>query len=545
VRAIDRPADRRGATFSARSRPAAACSSTSTPPRSTPATRRRARTRRGAAEQQVNAGATVRNGSKWSATIFVKYLGVAPAIEEDALRLRSSTTVGAQFTSRLTKTTRLTVDVFNLFNQGTGRIDYFGASRLWTRRAASTATCSTRGAARLPRPAVHALLTGPARRNPIKWGDEPSPGVLGKRAAAIAASDKPVSIAALSGAGTRRAGRDRGARADRLRYPPSSRPSAGPGRDAASSSDTHTSNWLPRGVMRSASRCRRACRRARRRSPSRSSTRSDDARRGRRARVAATLPTASGSDAAPWRGGIGAATRAIGELAWNEGARRLVLPPLRPRGDDDHGYMLGDSPLLRGASSTSAAATASPTSASRSARRAGNSSASIRSRGSSAWRRSSRTTSCPPTSSREPELPPGRRQPPAVRRRQLRRGDLVGIRRAHGGRLHAALREMRRVLVPDGLFLVVPGLYYSDIGHHLGEFSSEPFFHLKKTPEELTKLVLETPPKYIDRSGEFATNEQYWQWHTELNRITVSAVRARAARARTSSRGAWRCAPIR
>jgi hypothetical protein len=90
-----------------------------------------------------------------------------------------------------------------------------------------------------------------------------------------------------------------------------------------------------------------------------------------------------------------------------------------------------------------------------------------------------------------------------------------------GGYLQA-LREVKRVLVPDGLFVVVPGLFYSDIGHHLGEFSSEPFFHLEKTPEEVRRLVLETPPKYIDRSGEFATNEQYWQWHTELNRITVS-----------------------
>jgi ubiquinone/menaquinone biosynthesis C-methylase UbiE len=90
-----------------------------------------------------------------------------------------------------------------------------------------------------------------------------------------------------------------------------------------------------------------------------------------------------------------------------------------------------------------------------------------------------------------------------------------------GGYLQA-LREMKRVLRPDGLIMVHPGLYYSNLGHHLGEFSNEPFFHLKKTREEIRKMVLETPPKYIDRSGEFSSNEQFYQWFTELNPITVT-----------------------
>jgi SAM-dependent methyltransferase len=90
-----------------------------------------------------------------------------------------------------------------------------------------------------------------------------------------------------------------------------------------------------------------------------------------------------------------------------------------------------------------------------------------------------------------------------------------------GGYLQA-LREVKRVLKPDGLFFVAPGLFYSLIGHHLGEFSDEPFFHLKKSREEIRRMVLETPPKYIDRAGEFASNEQYWQWFTELNPITVT-----------------------
>ncbi len=89
-----------------------------------------------------------------------------------------------------------------------------------------------------------------------------------------------------------------------------------------------------------------------------------------------------------------------------------------------------------------------------------------------------------------------------------------------GGYLRA-LGEVRRVLKPGGLFFVHPGLYYTSYGHHLGEFSSEPFFHLKKAPEEVERIVLTTPPNRIDRAGEDPSAEQCLQWYHELNRITV------------------------
>lgn len=84
------------------------------------------------------------------------------------------------------------------------------------------------------------------------------------------------------------------------------------------------------------------------------------------------------------------------------------------------------------------------------------------------------------------------------------------------------LREIRRVLRPDGLLFVHPGLYYGNFGHHLGEFSREAHFHLKHDRAVLRAMVLGSQPDYIDRSGEFASPAQYWQWFEELNPITVS-----------------------
>ncbi|GIX32483.1 MAG: hypothetical protein KatS3mg125_0439 [Lysobacterales bacterium] len=88
---------------------------------------------------------------------------------------------------------------------------------------------------------------------------------------------------------------------------------------------------------------------------------------------------------------------------------------------------------------------------------------------------------------------------------------------------HQAMVEIRRVLKPDGLLFAHPGLYYSNLGHHLGEFSDEPFVHLKRSREALRELVLSTTPRYIDRAGEFASPAQYWQWFEELNPITVAS----------------------
>lgn len=90
-----------------------------------------------------------------------------------------------------------------------------------------------------------------------------------------------------------------------------------------------------------------------------------------------------------------------------------------------------------------------------------------------------------------------------------------------GGYLQT-LKEIKRVLKDGGLFFLHPGLYYSSFGHHIGEFSSEPFIHLKKTPEELKEIVFSTQPQNMDRGGLVYSPADFWRYHSELNKITVS-----------------------
>ncbi len=89
-----------------------------------------------------------------------------------------------------------------------------------------------------------------------------------------------------------------------------------------------------------------------------------------------------------------------------------------------------------------------------------------------------------------------------------------------------ALAEIRRVLKPDGLLMVHPGLFHSDVGNHLGEFRfarEEPWVHLKRPREWLQAQVLAGDLERMDRCGDDASPAQYWQWFTELNPITVAA----------------------
>ena len=84
-----------------------------------------------AAERSASAGATLRTPMGWSATLFVSSLGPGRGTDDGALKLKSSTFVNARLGRNLTKNTRVTFDVFNVFDQRTGNLDYFATARAW------------------------------------------------------------------------------------------------------------------------------------------------------------------------------------------------------------------------------------------------------------------------------------------------------------------------------------------------------------------------------------------------------------------------------
>ncbi|MEO6423440.1 MAG: methyltransferase domain-containing protein [Candidatus Nitrotoga sp.] len=90
------------------------------------------------------------------------------------------------------------------------------------------------------------------------------------------------------------------------------------------------------------------------------------------------------------------------------------------------------------------------------------------------------------------------------------------------GGYRKTLDEVYRVLKPGGLFFVAPGLYYSAIGSHLGEFDPTPHLHLRIPEADLKEMVMTTKPTIMDRSGFNVTNEDYWRFYKELNPIRLA-----------------------
>jgi hypothetical protein len=78
----------------------------------------------------ATAGTTVRGVGGWTARLFVSYLGPRHAADDEQVRMRSSTVVNAQVMHRLSPSTRITFDVFNVFDHRGVQADPLAASRL-------------------------------------------------------------------------------------------------------------------------------------------------------------------------------------------------------------------------------------------------------------------------------------------------------------------------------------------------------------------------------------------------------------------------------
>ena len=79
------------------------------------------------AANHATAGTTFRGPGRWSARLFVSDLGA----EDQGPLLRSNTTVGAQLSLRLTRSARVNVDVFNVFDRKASAVDYFTGARIF------------------------------------------------------------------------------------------------------------------------------------------------------------------------------------------------------------------------------------------------------------------------------------------------------------------------------------------------------------------------------------------------------------------------------
>jgi hypothetical protein len=78
------------------------------------------------------AGATLYPARGWNASLFVNFLSTSAATPDDGVRGASASFVNARINHDLSKHTRLSLDVMNIFDKRVDGIDAFASSRLWT-----------------------------------------------------------------------------------------------------------------------------------------------------------------------------------------------------------------------------------------------------------------------------------------------------------------------------------------------------------------------------------------------------------------------------
>jgi hypothetical protein len=85
----------------------------------------------GAARRIASAGTTLHTPDGWTASLLVNSLGRRDSLVDDSTPVRQSTFVNARLSRYLSRSSRLSLDVFNIFDHHAGSIDYFATSRLW------------------------------------------------------------------------------------------------------------------------------------------------------------------------------------------------------------------------------------------------------------------------------------------------------------------------------------------------------------------------------------------------------------------------------
>ena len=77
----------------------------------------------------ASAGTTMVVPSGWRASLFVSHIAAQPSLNDDGARIRPSTFVGARLSRPLSKSMRLSFDVFNVFDRKSPDFDYFANLR--------------------------------------------------------------------------------------------------------------------------------------------------------------------------------------------------------------------------------------------------------------------------------------------------------------------------------------------------------------------------------------------------------------------------------
>ena len=84
----------------------------------------------GSIDKVASLGFTVTDYKGWFGGMQLRYFGPRPLVEDNSVRSQSTVLSNARIGYRIDKNTRVTLDVFNLFNRKASDIDYFYSSQL-------------------------------------------------------------------------------------------------------------------------------------------------------------------------------------------------------------------------------------------------------------------------------------------------------------------------------------------------------------------------------------------------------------------------------